>query len=51
MTFIASVAAKKGLAVVADSLVTSMKKVIEYEDFIHYLTEKSAENPNGWRSY
>jgi hypothetical protein len=33
MTFIASVIAKKGVAIIADSLVTSMERVIDYDTF------------------
>jgi hypothetical protein len=43
MTFIASVIAKKGVAIIADSLVTSSRPVIEYEDFANYI-KKKAEN-------
>lgn len=46
MTFIATVVAKKGLAVIADSLVTSMKMIIEYDRLIDYLAQKSTENPD-----
>lgn len=40
MTFIASVKAKKGVAVIADSLVTSNKRIIEESDFRRLLEEK-----------
>ncbi len=40
MTFIASVIAKKGVAIIADSLVTSSKFVIDYEDFVKYIQKK-----------
>lgn len=41
MTFIATVVAKKGVAVIADSLVTSMTRVIEYQKFLNFIKEKS----------
>jgi hypothetical protein len=37
MTFIASVIAKRGVAIIADSLVTSEKKILHYDKFIKYL--------------
>ncbi len=40
MTFIASVIAKEGVAVIADSLVTSMRPVLEFNDFINYIDQK-----------
>lgn len=43
MTFIASVIAKEGVAVIADSLVTSMKSVIEADDFFNYLEKKNSK--------
>jgi len=45
MTFIASVVAKKGVAVIADSLVTSMSQVIEYNDFIDFIKDKAKKTP------
>jgi hypothetical protein len=39
MTFIASVVAKKGAVVIADSLVTTMEKVLNYDAFKAYCTE------------
>lgn len=45
MTFIASVIAKKGVAVIADSLVTSMEKVIEYNKFLNFFLEKAKTTP------
>lgn len=39
MTFIASVVAKKGAVVIADSLVTTMEKVLDYDAFKEYCTE------------
>lgn len=45
MTFIASVMAKKGVALIADSLVTSISKVIEFEDFLSYIREKAETTP------
>lgn len=46
MTFIASVIARKGVAVIADSLATSMEKVVSYDRFINYLKRKQ-ESANG----
>lgn len=43
MTFIATVIAKKGAALIADSLVTTSKSVIEYDVFSDYLKRKIAE--------
>lgn len=40
MTFIASVIAKKGVAIIADSLVTSSRPIIEFEDFNRLMTSK-----------
>lgn len=37
MTFIASVIAKKGVAVIADSLVTSEMPILKYRNFIDYI--------------
>jgi 20S proteasome alpha/beta subunit len=45
MTFIASVVAKKGVAIIADSLVTSMTRVIEYDSFLNYIKDKSKSTP------
>lgn len=45
MTFIASVIAKKGVAIIADSLVTSMTRVIEYDGFLNYIKHKSKSTP------
>lgn len=36
MTFIASIVAKKGVAIIADSLVASSKSMLEFEDFAAY---------------
>jgi hypothetical protein len=41
MTFIASVVARDGVAVIADSLVTSSRPVIELNDFIKFVSEKT----------
>lgn len=46
MTFIASVIAKKGVAIIADSLVTSVRPVIEFEDFHEYTRPKQSEIDN-----
>lgn len=43
MTFIASVIAKKGVALIADSLVTSSKMVIEFDDFIEFIKSKGTK--------
>jgi hypothetical protein len=40
MTFIASVIAKEGVAIIADSLVTSVRPVIESDDFFKFLDKK-----------
>lgn len=40
MTFIASVVAKKGVAIIADSLVTTSKHVIEQDTFVDFLRSK-----------
>ena len=44
MTFIASVVAKEGVAIIADSLVTTMRPVLESDDFQKYLDRKLADN-------
>lgn len=44
MTFIASVIAKKGVALIADSLVTTSRPVLEFDDFYKYLQEKNKED-------
>lgn len=41
MTFIASVVARDGVAVIADSLVTSSRQVIELNDFLKFVSEKT----------
>lgn len=46
MTFIASVIAKKGVAVIADSLVTSTSSVIDYNKFLNYFRKKIDAEPN-----
>lgn len=40
MTFIASVIAKEGVAIIADSLVTTSQPVIDYQTFHRYITQK-----------
>ncbi|MHB1921067.1 MAG: hypothetical protein ACYCOO_02410 [Chitinophagaceae bacterium] len=40
MTFIASVIAKKGVALIADSLVTTQEPILHYKDFRKYITSK-----------
>lgn len=47
MTFIASVTARNGVAVIADSLVTTVQPVIEYEEFEKFIKEKSIKAVNG----
>jgi hypothetical protein len=42
MTFIASVVAKKGVVLIADSLVTTSKAVISHEDFFKFLEQKTS---------
>lgn len=44
MTFIASVIAKKGVVIIADSLVTSSRHILEFEDYHNYIKTKSAES-------
>jgi len=46
MTYIASVVARKGVAVIADSLVTSIHRVIEENTLIDYLRTKNNNNNN-----
>jgi len=46
MTFIATVIAKNGAAVIADSIVTSTQPVIEYNEFIRFFEKKSAAAKN-----
>lgn len=41
MTFIASVIAKKGVAIIADSLVTSTNRIIEYDNFLDFFESKT----------
>lgn len=41
MTFIASVIAKKGVAIIADSLVTSTNRIIEYNNFLDFFKSKA----------
>ena len=41
MTFIASVVSKEGVAIIADSLVTSSKPVLEFGEFQKYIDAKS----------
>lgn len=44
MTFIASVIAKKGVAIIADSLVTTSKPILTFEDFRGYVEAKKQAN-------
>ncbi len=46
MTFIASVIAKEGVAVIADSLVTTSQPVLDYSTFHRYLIEQAKDIPN-----
>lgn len=41
MTFIASIIAKTGVVLIADSLVTETRSVAEYEDFLKYIKDKT----------
>lgn len=43
MTFIASVIARNGVAIIADSIVTSTQPVIEFNEFIRYFEKKTSE--------
>lgn len=45
MTFIASVIARNGVAIIADSLVTTTKAVIEFQDFVNLITASPGGNP------
>lgn len=47
MTFIATVIAKKGVAVIADSLVTTSKPVLGYDEFLNFLKEKEKGKKSG----
>jgi hypothetical protein len=46
MTFIASVIAKKGVAIIADSLVTTMKAVLPMDAFLQYIHQKTETSPD-----
>lgn len=50
MTFIASVRAKDGIAIIADSLVTSQMLYLDYRDFDEFIKRKTREN-NGETAY
>ena len=43
MTFIASVVARDGVAIIADSLVTASRHVIDLEDFLEYVESKNLD--------
>lgn len=43
MTFIASVAAKRGVAIIADSLVTSQQGVLSFNNYLNYIQKKVEE--------
>lgn len=47
MTFIASVIAKKGIALIADSLVTTSAQTLEFEDYYKYIQSKSKDEQGG----
>lgn len=47
MTFIASVIAKKGVAIIADSLVTSIERIIDYDTFLNFFRDKAKGTPVG----
>lgn len=46
MTFIASVAAKRGVAIIADSLVTSQQGVLSFNQYLNYISKKAEETGN-----
>lgn len=46
MTFIASVVARNGVAIIADSLVTTSRPVLEFDEFISYLDTKIKKSKN-----
>lgn len=46
MTFIASVVAKKGVAIIADSLVTSELPILHYQKFLEYLNAQPKNDQN-----
>ena len=49
MTFIASIVATDGIAIVADSFVTEPSYSIDADDFIEYLkTKKNKSVKEGW---
>lgn len=43
MTFIASVAAKRGVAIIADSLVTSQQGILSFNHYLNYISRKAEE--------
>lgn len=43
MTFIASVAAKRGVAIIADSLVTSQQGILSFNNYLNYIRNKAEE--------
>ena len=45
MTYIASVVARNGIAIIADSLVTSTRPILEYEKFSKYIGDKKKGLP------
>jgi len=47
MTFIATVVARKGCALIADSLVTTSRAVLEYDDFLQYMKTKITKDEAG----
>ncbi len=46
MTFISSVIAKEGVAIISDSLVTTSHPVIEFNDFVKFFESKSKKTKN-----
>lgn len=44
MTFIASVAAKRGVAIIADSLVTSQMGILNFNSYLTYINKKAEES-------
>ena len=47
MTFIATVIAKKGTVLIADSLVTTSRPILEYDEFYAYLQSKTVKEGDG----
>ncbi len=47
MTFIASVVANNGVAIIADSLVTTSTSSIEFSEFLNFLTKEAEKSEDG----